>query len=342
MFPSSPNGRRGWCLLFCVWLLLPSPGLRADAPANYYALVGQPGLSLRAALHQTIKGHTFFNYSDTTNYLKIIDQDPLDSTKVILLYARRSELKTNYNISGTAGWNKEHLWPNSYGLDDVEPSYSDLFNLRPEDASVNSTRANLYFDETSTAEGRVFPADPEAVLTSRDSNSWEPPIIVKGDIARSNFYMDVRYEGDVSGEPNLELTDAVTTIGNSAAKMGRLTTLLLWHLKDPVSPEERTRNDAVFGFQHNRNPFIDHPEWATQVFGDPLQLNLTRPNATQITLTWWAALPAGVPEMSSTMSGTWTPITTTPTVSGTLKSVTLTMVPGRMFFRLRYNAPDAP
>lgn len=331
---------------FRVFLLsLAGLGLSQSAePANYYALVNQPGLTLRAALHQTIKGHTSITYGAATDALKITDQDPTDSTRVILVYSRRSELKTNF-INGnttTTAWNKEHLWPQSYGIDAVVPMTSDLFNLRPEDANVNSTRANLYYDETSVAENRVFPAEAEAPATSRDSNSWEPPIVIKGDVARSNFYMDVRYEGDVSGEVDLQLTDNVSLIVSHANYMGRLTTLLLWSLKDPVSPEERLRNEAVYSVQKNRNPFIDHPEWVTKVFGDPLQFTITKPSETQITLTWWAALPSGVPEMSTSLSGSWTPITTTPVTSGVLKSLTLNMVPGRTFFRLRYNAPDGP
>jgi len=48
--------------------------------------------------------------------------------------------------------------------------------------------------------------------------------------------------------------------------MGKLSTLLEWSEQDPPDDKERSRNDAVFSYQTNRNPFIDHPEWARCVF----------------------------------------------------------------------------
>lgn len=44
--------------------------------------------------------------------------------------------------------------------------------------------------------------------------------------------------------------------------------LLAWNQQDPVSPKETERNNAIFSLQHNRNPFIDHPEWAAAIW-DP-------------------------------------------------------------------------
>ena len=327
------------CALALAW-----NSAQADPPPNYYSLVAQPGAVLRTALHTTIKtGHVALSYTATSEQLKLTDQDPADANRVILIYARRSELKSNFitTPTTTAMWNREHLWPNSLGIDDALPAYSDLFNLRPADVDVNSTRGNLWYDESSIAENRVVPGDPEATLTSRDSNSWEPPAIVKGDLARTCFYMDVRYEGG-GGEPNLQLTDNLTLISNSASYMGKLTTLLLWHLCDPVSPEERLRNDSVYAKQGNRNPFIDTPRWVTDLYGDPLELRLTKLSATQWSLRWWAELPNAVPETSSSLTGTWTPLTTAPTVNGGYKTLTLTLTGPRHFFRLRYRPPDVP
>ncbi len=64
--------------------------------------------------------------------------------------------------------------------------------------------------------------------------------------------------------------DLIVTTGSSAdvAYMGMLAVLLQWHVEDPVDDLERDRNDVVFGFQTNRKPFIDHPEWVECVFND--------------------------------------------------------------------------
>jgi len=101
-----------------------------------------------------------------------------------------------------------------------------------------ATRGNLYYDESTTTDaGYQNPAHPEAPLCTQDSDSWEPPAEVKGDLARAMFYMDIRYEGGGT-EPDLMLTDNVALISTSAAYMGRLSTLLLWNFLDPVSPAE--------------------------------------------------------------------------------------------------------
>ncbi|MFS2087139.1 endonuclease, partial [Stenotrophomonas geniculata] len=93
----------------------------------------------------------------------------------------------------------------------------------------------------------------------------------KGDMARAVLYMAIRYEGGKDAatgqsEPDLELTDdrsKIVKTSSSPAYMGLLSTLIDWHLSDPPDDAERARNDVIYSFQGNRNPFIDHPEWAT-------------------------------------------------------------------------------
>lgn len=247
---------------------------QAEAPAGYYSsAAGLSGNQLRTSLHLIIDGHTPAYYGNSDEYMETIDAAPGYADRVKLVYSRRIELGDHFIGNGnptpspvTAGWNREHLWPNSYGIDGIEPLYSDLFNLRPSDVDVNSARGNLYFDLSSAQNGGLsVPAHSEAPLCSKDNVSWEPPAELKGDIARSMFYMDIRYEGD-AGENNLKLTDNTALITSYNAYMGKLSTLLLWHYRDPVSFEEQARNDAVYRIQGNRNPFIDHPEWVENVY----------------------------------------------------------------------------
>jgi len=80
-------------------------------------------------------------------------------------------------------------------------------------------------------------------------------------------YESVTHPTSVQSEPGLVLTDNRRLIvGTSAspAYMGLLSTLLEWHRADPPDAAEVARNDVIFAHQGNRNPFIDHPEWATQ------------------------------------------------------------------------------
>jgi len=78
------------------------------------------------------------------------------------------------------------------------------------------------------------------------------------------LYMTVRYEGD-DGFADLEPNDRVEN--NSAPYMGRLSVLKEWHEADPPDEWEQRRNDVIYEeFQHNRNPFIDHPEWVESIW----------------------------------------------------------------------------
>lgn len=98
-----------------------------------------------------------------------------------------------------------------------------------------------------------------------DDDSFEPRDAVKGDVARMILYMGVRYDG-TDGFPDLEPNDAV---GNgSKPNIGRISVLLSWHTQDPPDATEQRRNQVIHDqFQHNRNPFIDHPEWAASIYG---------------------------------------------------------------------------
>ena len=121
--------------------------------------------------------------------------------------------------------------------------------------TVNSVRGHLDFDNG----GKKY----SGCECYYDTDSWEPPNRVKGDVARMIFYMAVRYEGD-NGEIDLELSDTVNTYPK--ALHGKFSTLLEWNELDPVDDFERRRNDVIYErWQHNRNPFVDHPEWANEI-----------------------------------------------------------------------------
>ncbi|MGV8830025.1 MAG: endonuclease [Breznakibacter sp.] len=139
-----------------------------------------------------------------------------------------------------------------------EPIY-----LKPENDNINATRSNLFFDEGGN------PVFYEGKATGCFKNSsrytFEPRDEVKGDVARMIMYMAVRYEGE-NGEPDLEMTETIYNDTDKQPFMGVKSTLLKWHKQDPVSEFEQVRNNHVFTFQGNRNPFIDHPEFASLIW----------------------------------------------------------------------------
>jgi len=214
--------------------------------------------SLNAVISQD---HKILTYSEVWSALTETDEDPDNSDNVILLYSGISLPKLS-NGSGTQStdpdnWNREHTWPKSHGFDsDSYEAYTDIHHLRPTDISVNSSRGNLDFDNSDNELA-------ESPANRVDSDSFEPRDEVKGDVARIAFYMDTRYNGaDVT--PDLQIVDRLTSVGENA--LGRLCRLIEWHNGDPVDATEQNRNDRIYEFQGNRNPFIDHPEWVDILF----------------------------------------------------------------------------
>ncbi|WP_433956690.1 endonuclease [Cytobacillus horneckiae] len=245
-------------------ILLSSDGETGDGSdeggytGSYYdPALGKSGAELKAALHNIIDDHTEISYSSVWEALKQTDADPNNSNNVILLYTGRSQSKSS-NGSGVDNWNREHVWAKSHGnFGTAMGPGTDLHHLRPTDVSVNSSRGNKDFDNGGSPQG-------EAPDTFTDNDSWEPRDEVKGDVARMIFYMDVRYEGD-RGELDLEVNNVVNN--GTTPYHGKLSTLIQWHHQDPVDNFERQRNEIIYNdYQHNRNPFIDHPEWVEAIW----------------------------------------------------------------------------
>ncbi len=231
----------------------------ASSVEEYYSSAeGKTGTALKSALHNIIDDHTEISYSAVWEALRKTDEDPNNSNNVILLYTGRSQGKFT-NGTGINDWNREHVWAKSHGdFGTTMGAGTDIHHLRPTDVTVNSTRNNLDFDNGGKEH-------TEALDNYYDSDSWEPRDAVKGDVARMLFYMAVRYEGDVSDEPDLELNNLVNN--GSAPYHGKLSVLLQWHQQDPVDASELRRNEIIYSdYQHNRNPFIDHPEWVSAIW----------------------------------------------------------------------------
>ncbi|WIM93243.1 endonuclease [Actinoplanes oblitus] len=237
----------------------PAPTPSGSTDAYYATAAGKSGASLKAALHTIIStGVTKLSYDAVWDALKVTDQDPANSSNVILVYSGLSRAKS-LNGGDTGDWNREHVWAKSHGdFGTAAGPGTDLHHLRPEDVTVNALRDNKDFDTGGSAVSG-------AAGNYTDADSWEPRNAVKGDVARMIFYMAVRYEGD-DGWPDLEVDDSVTN--GTDPYLGRLSKLLTWNAQDPPDTFEKNRNQVIYAsYQHNRNPFIDHPEWVSAIFG---------------------------------------------------------------------------
>lgn len=242
----------------------------AAPPAGYYATTdGLAGAPLKVALHAVIYDHTALPYTssktDVWDALRAAHVDPADSMKIVLIYSGDSfPIDQQDSGSGTTNvWNREHLWPNSYGIDDKLPKYTDVHNLVPALRSVNESRGNKYFDYSDPANsGYKAVAHAYAPDCSSDSDSWEPRDADKGYIARALLYMTTCYT-------DLELVDTppATAPNSSSNRMAQLGMALEWNRRFPPGDFDRQRNDLVYSqFQHNRNPFSDYPEFADAIW----------------------------------------------------------------------------
>ncbi len=225
------------------------------APEGYYKRVNlndDPEV-IKETLGQIISAnYVKHSYKENNTVLKYTDPDPKGSGKAICIYSGRA--------LESGAWNKEHVWAKSHGFpnESYEP-YCDAHHLRPSTTKINSTRSNKDF-------GEVPNATPDAYGNKTNNDLFEPRDEVKGDIARMMFYMETRYGSNT--KYNLKLVNSQTTSASDLnGRFGNLETLIKWHYEDPVSKEEIYRNNVIFdNYQHNRNPYIDHPEYVDYVY----------------------------------------------------------------------------
>lgn len=274
-FPAETQDRAFRRMAFLFLCLFIATIAFAQAPAGYYAAAeNKSGYALRVALHNIIKNHTTLSYNNLWQSFYTTDKRP-DNGKVWDMYSDRpgntpayfftfgSDQCGNYSGEGDC-YNREHSVPKSWFGGSVAPMYSDLFHLVPTDGYVNSKRSNLPFGNvtsatwTSTNGSKVGTSN----ISGYSGQVFEPIDSFKGDFARIYFYMAVCYM-----DKNLGVETQSNFSGGNLKPWSKQL-LLQWAAMDPVSKKEIDRNNAVWQLQHNRNPFIDHPELAEKIFGN--------------------------------------------------------------------------
>ncbi|QBF81634.1 GlyGly-CTERM sorting domain-containing protein [Shewanella maritima] len=214
-------------------------------------------------------GHVEITYKQVWSVLTYSDEDPTNSDNVIELYTGNS-ISKHSNGGNTSDWNREHVWAKSHGFpSEGQRGYKDAHHLRPTNTKVNSTRSAYDFDNCADTGTELTDAPGNYLDTAK--RCFEPRDEIKGDVARMIMYMDTRYQGNDDDMPDLIAVDRITTADEVSANeplIGKLCTMYAWHQQDPVDDFDRQRNDAVYKYQGNRNPFIDNPEWVKQVYGD--------------------------------------------------------------------------
>ena len=255
----------------------------AQGPNNtgtyYQAADGKKGKELKTALCAIINPHTQRTYKQLwTDFEKT---DKKANGKVWDMYSNKREMTFGTDQAGSYSkegdvYNREHSFPKSW-FNDEYPMYTDLYHLYPTDGWVNNKRGNDPFGEVGPGYASSYSEFSKWGSARSDlgysGNVFEPNDEYKGDFARTYFYMVTCYESYVNSKNqsrqitswNCPMLDGKVYPGFSD---WALAMLMKWSENDPVSDKETNRNEAVYGIQNNRNPFIDYPGLEKYIWGD--------------------------------------------------------------------------
>lgn len=153
-----------------------------------------------------------------------------------------------YSGNKMTSFNREHVWPNTHGGNKVE---NDIHMPRPTIPSENGSRSHSFYIEG---------------MKTKNGYGWDPAMEdfgkedYRGDSARIIFYCMV-------ANNTLTLVDDPSLSANTNNnQMGVISDMLSWNLRYPVLDREQRRNSGAEYLQGNRNPFIDHPEYACRIW----------------------------------------------------------------------------
>ena len=240
-----------------------------SVPAGYYdSAAGLQGSALRVALHNIIRNHVVNSYAFALTAFATTDVKP--NGKIWDMYSdipggtppyEYTVGQTGQGGSEGLGYNREHSFPQSW-FNGASPMYSDLWILYPTDSYVNGYRANYPYGAvgvptvTSLNGSRLGPS----VSPGYTGTVFEPIDAFKGDLARSQFYVATRYFNEDAGWPGSPSASGSQLVSWAANQY------VQWSTGDSVSWKERLRNGAIYVYQHNRNPFVDHPEFVAMIY----------------------------------------------------------------------------
>ena len=298
----------------------------AQAPAGYYSTATGTGYTLKTQLYNIIKDHTVIDYAGlyVTYQTSDIDDFFEKDGSVLDMYSENPAGTDPYNYSIAATqrcgnytnegdcYNREHIIPQSV-FNELSPMVSDAHFITPTDGKVNGIRSNYPHSVVVTPSQSTLNGSKLGTSTTAGYSGlvFEPIDEFKGDIARMYFYFATRYENTVAGYNYAMFNNTSNQVFTTAF----LNQLLAWHNQDPVSAREIARNNAIYARQNNRNPFIDNPNYVTEIWKAgtvdteaptaPTNLVVTETTTNSATLTWTASTDnVGVTGYDAYVNGT--------------------------------------
>ncbi|WP_313360781.1 endonuclease [Empedobacter sp.] len=273
-------------------IILVGSNLLAQAPANYYNNATGSSFTLKTQLYEIIKNHTdltygglwtLYNRTDSDN--GFLDKYDEKDNSIYDIYSEIPKKIDPYNFikssdqCGSSGYknegdcyNREHIIPQSV-FNKNSPMVADAFHIWPTDGYVNNKRDNFPYGVVESAtytslNGSKLGSNKNSGYSAGFSGTvFEPIDEFKGDIARAYFYFATRYqENGIQSWSYAMFNKTKDKVFTDTF----LKILMTWHLNDPVSDREKDINNLVYRYQKNRNPFIDHPEYAEKIWGSNL------------------------------------------------------------------------
>ena len=296
--------------IYSLLLLVLFSASFAQAPAGYYSTATGTGYTLKTQLYNIIKDHTVIDYAGlyVTYQTSDIDNFFEKDGSVLDMYSENPAGTDPYNYSIAATqrcgnytnegdcYNREHIIPQSV-FNELSPMVSDAHFITPTDGKVNGIRSNYPHSVVVTPSQTTLNGSKLGTSTTAGYSGlvFEPIDEFKGDIARMYFYFATRYENTVAGYNYAMFNNTSNQVFTTAF----LNQLLAWHNQDPVSAREIARNNAIYARQNNRNPFIDNPNYVTEIWKAgtvdteaptaPTNLVVTETTTNSATLTWTAS-----------------------------------------------------
>lgn len=234
------------CTLFVLLLAF-------GAGADYYEGVADiTGDELLYALRDLISTNTYSNYSGAKVFL--FQELDNDNGNVTCIYTGEVYYNIDENYSGQSNPNTEHTYAQSWFNPSTGVKKADLHHLFVCTMNVNSSRGNLPFGNVSSTAASTVYYDYTPLQSYRGYDNWQRMVFQvnpenRGNIARAILYFYTRY-GDSLEQGGVNMLD----------------TMIQWHYSDPPDDAELVRNDSLHGFQTNRNPFVDHPEYVNRIW----------------------------------------------------------------------------
>ena len=289
--------------LYTLIAILITLTVSAQIPSGYYSTATGTGYALKTQLRKIINNvndglpseriATDQGYNALDALYALSDRDTYyeNDNTILDMYSERPASADaynytypnnqcgNYNSEGDC-YNKEHVIPQSV-FNQATPMRSDAHEVIPTDGRVNGFRSNYPYGVAATLVSQSGITNPTSNGSKLGNNLnsgyssgytgivFEPIDEFKGDIARIYFYFVTRYETQVGAWGSYDMFDGST---NKVLADPFLTILYTWHINDPVSQKEIDRNNRVYTFQNNRNPFVDNPSYVLNIWQSALSV----------------------------------------------------------------------